>query len=101
MPAPVLWGDEARVRERLRDGIAELNCVRRTYRFHYPFPPNAVVEFYRNNYGPMARAFATLDALEQEKLRNDLVYLWSIYNTALGDITNVSAEYLEVIATRA
>ena len=100
MPAPVLWGDEAIVRERLRDGIAELKCVRRNYRFHYPFPPNAVVEFFRTNYGPISRAFASLDALAQEKLRNDLVYLWSIYNTSLGDSTKVDAEYLEVIATR-
>ena len=45
MPAPVLWGDEATVRERLREGIAELKCARRLYHFDYPFPPDAVVEF--------------------------------------------------------
>jgi SAM-dependent methyltransferase len=100
MPAPVLWGDEAIVRDRLREGIADLKCIRRIYHFDYPFPPDAVVEFYRTNYGPMSRAFASLDRNEQEKLRSELVRLWSAHNYSDGDTTKVYAEYLEVIATR-
>lgn len=100
MPAPVLWGDEAVVRERLREGIADLKLARRIYHFEYPFSADAVVEFYRTNYGPMSRAFASLDPNTQEQLRAELVSLWSIHNKAAGDTTNVDAEYLEVIATR-
>ena len=100
MPAPVLWGDEATVRDRLRDGVSELKFARRFYHFDYPFPPDAVVEFYRSNYGPMSRAFASLDAEAHEKLRGELVRLWSEHNKATGDATRVDAEYLEVIATR-
>jgi ubiquinone/menaquinone biosynthesis C-methylase UbiE len=100
MPSPVLWGDETTVRERLREGIADLKCARRFYHFDYPFPPDAVVEFYRNNYGPMSRAFASLDVSGQEKLRSELVQLWSAHNKAVGGATQVDAEYLEVIATR-
>ncbi len=100
MPAPVLWGDEATVRERLREGISSLKCAPRMYHFDYPFPPEAVVEFFRANYGPMSRAFASLDANGQEKLRKELVDLWSAHNYAGGNGTRVDAEYLEVIATR-
>jgi SAM-dependent methyltransferase len=100
MPPPVLWGDEATVRDRLREGIADLKCAPHVYHFDYPFPPDAVVEFFRTNYGPMSRAFASLDANEQEKLRNELVSLWSEHNKAVDDTTRVDAEYLEVIATR-
>jgi len=99
MPSPVLWGDEATVRDRLRDGIADLRFARRTYHFEYPFPPSAVVEFFRVNYGPMSRAFASLDGQRQDELRNELVSLRSTHNTAAGDATKVDAEYLEVIAT--
>ncbi|HWO02588.1 MAG TPA: class I SAM-dependent methyltransferase, partial [Blastocatellia bacterium] len=60
MPAPVLWGDEATVRDRLREGIADLKCSLHFYHFDYPFTPDSVVEFYRTNYGPMSRAFASL-----------------------------------------
>ena len=100
MPSPVLWGDEGTVRERLREGIAGLKLARRMYRFSYPFPPEAVVDFYRTNYGPVSRAFASLDTHGQEALQSELVHLWSAHNRAAGDTTEVDAEYLEVIATR-
>lgn len=101
MPSPVLWGDEATVRDRLRDGTADLKFTLRVYHFDYPFAPDAVVDFFQANYGPMSRAFASLDASGQEKLRSELVELWSSHNTSGGNTTKVDAEYLEVIATRA
>jgi hypothetical protein len=58
------------------------------------------VEFYRTNYGPVSRAFASLDTGGQEKLRTELVSLWSGHNYAAEGKTKVDAEYLEVIATR-
>lgn len=101
MPAPVLWGDEAAVRDRLREGIADLKFALRVFHFDYPFPPDAVVDFFRTNYGPMSRAFESLDVDGQTKLRSELVDLWSAHNKAVDDTTKVDAEYLEVIATRA
>jgi len=100
MPSPVLWGDEATVRERLHEGVADLKLRRRMYHFEYPFSPDAVVEFFRVNYGPMTRAFASLDSNGQKVLRSELVRLWAEHNTASGDTTKVDGEYLEVIATR-
>ena len=99
MPSPALWGDEATVRDRFRNGIAELKLTRRLYRFEYPFPADAVVEFFRVNYGPMTRAFASLDASGQKILRSELVRLWAEHNTATDNTTKVEAEYLEVVAT--
>jgi SAM-dependent methyltransferase len=100
MPSPVLWGDETTVRDRLSFGIGELKCTPRFYTFDYPFPPDEVVEFYRLNYGPTSRAFASLDAKGQEELRSELVNLWSANNKAADGTTRVEAEYLEIIATR-
>src|SRR5258706_12326006 len=48
----------------------------------------------------MSRAFATLDGNGQQKLRSELVGLWSAHNKAVDGTTKVDAEYLEVIATR-
>ena len=100
MPAPVLWGNEATVRDRFRKGIADLRCTRQVYHLEYPFPPDAVVDFYRVNYGPMSRAFASLDVKGQEALRRELILLWSKYNYSDSDTTRVDAEYLDVIAIR-
>jgi SAM-dependent methyltransferase len=101
MPSPVLWGDEITVRNRFNQGISGLRCSLHMYHFDYPFSPDAVLEFFRDNYGPMTRAFAALDAQGQEQLRNELVSLWSAHNQAVDNSTKVEAEYLEVIAIRA
>lgn len=101
MPAPVLWGDEATVRERLREGIAELTLTRHFYPFKYPFEPAAVVEFYRTYYGPTQRAFAALDAEGQAALRRDLEAHWATHNCAADGTTYLESEYLQVQAVRA
>jgi SAM-dependent methyltransferase len=97
-PAPVLWGDEATVRDRFREGV-DLKFARHHYHFDYPFPPDAVVDFYRTNYGPMSRAFASLDEKGREQLQRELVKLWSDHNKAADGTTKVDAEYLEVVGT--
>src|SRR5215207_5148279 len=71
MPPPVKWGDEQTVRERLRDGVADLQLTRRMCSFDYPFPPAEVVEFFRKYYGPTQRTFDALDADGQAALRSD------------------------------
>jgi SAM-dependent methyltransferase len=100
MPSPVTWGDEEIVRERLRDGIADLQLTRRKCRLKYPFPPAEVVEFFRAYFGPTQRAFEALDAGGQAALRSDLERLWSEHNRATDNTTDVEGEYLEVVATR-
>ena len=72
MPSPLKWGDEETVRERLRDGIADLQVTRRMCAFKYPFSPAESVEFFRLYYGPTQRAFDALDADGQAALRSDL-----------------------------
>ena len=101
MPSPVLWGDEATVRERLGGGLSDLCMIRRHHAFTYPFPPAEVVEFFRLYYGPIHRAFASLDAAGCENLRRELETLWFDRNQAGEGCTTVHAEYLEVIGVRA
>ena len=101
MPAPVLWGDDATVRERLREGTTSIQTTPRMYPMNYPFPPAEVVEFFRAFYGPTNRAFAALDEGGQAALRADLTELWSTHNQAEDGTTRVEAELLEVIAVRA
>jgi SAM-dependent methyltransferase len=101
MPAPVLWGDEPTVRERLGSAVADLRLTRVIYRFDYPFPPAGVVDFFREYYGPTNRAFAALAAHDQEALHADLVALWSAQNhSSDASRTRVDAEYLQVVAIR-
>jgi len=100
MPSPVLWGDEPTVRERLRSGVATLDLSHHLYELSYPFSPAEVVEFFRANYGPMTRAFASIGEEQQQQLRAELTDLWSRHNRATDGTTRVDAEYLQVIAVR-
>jgi SAM-dependent methyltransferase len=102
MPAPVLWGDEAVVRERFGTGLSDLRLTRVIYRFDYPFGPAEVVEFFRQYYGPTTKAFGALGDAEQASLRRELVDLWGSHNRASEPgRTIVDAEYLEVVGVRA
>lgn len=100
MPSPVLWGNEETVRERLREGIADLRLTRRLISFNLAMSPVETVEFFRAWYGPTQRAFAALDENGQAALRRDLERLWSEDNRATDGSTYVESEYLEVVAVR-
>jgi SAM-dependent methyltransferase len=101
MPSPLLWGDEAIVRQRLGADVSQLNLSRRAFTFNYPFPPSDVVEIFRLYYGPANLAFASLDSAGRQALHQELESLWSAHNRAKGSVTIVDAEYLDVVATRA
>jgi 2-polyprenyl-3-methyl-5-hydroxy-6-metoxy-1,4-benzoquinol methylase/rhodanese-related sulfurtransferase len=100
VPGAPLWGDEATVRERLGGYVSDLRMTRRLYPFNYPFAVAGVVEFFREYYGPMNRAFAALDVDGQAALRHDLEQLWSRHNQATDGTVSLGAEYLEVQAVR-
>jgi SAM-dependent methyltransferase len=101
MPSPLKWGDEATVRERLREEIADLKLTRTICPFKYDVPPAGVVESFRMYYGPTQRAFAALDNDAQAALRTDLEELWTEHNQRTDSTTFVEGEYLEVVATKA
>lgn len=99
MASPLRWGDEGTVHERLL-AAQWLETTRRHYPIRYPFPPLQVVEFFREYYGPANRAFAGLDSIDKQDLRESLVELWTRNNLADDGTTWVQSEYLEVVATR-
>lgn len=101
IPAPVLWGEEATVRERFKKGLAKVTFSRQMSVFNYPFPPAEVVELFRQYFGPTQLAFAKLDAKGQAALAKDLENLWTKSNQSKDGTTQVSGEYLEVRAVRA
>jgi SAM-dependent methyltransferase len=99
--APVLWGDEQVVRQRLGGYASEIRATRRTVDLDYPFSPREVVQFFRQYFGPTQVAFSRLSADAQAAYQADLEQLWSEHNRATDGHTAVRGEFLEVIATRA
>ncbi len=101
VPAPVLWGDESVVQQRLGAGSKQVNCTRQNVEFAYPFGPRETVDFFRRYFGPTQMAFARLDEERQQILAQQLEALWSEHNAATDGTTTVKGEYLDVRAIRA
>lgn len=100
MPSPLLWGDEAVVTERLGGGVSEINFERRSILFSFPFGVAETVQFWREFYGPVHKAFAALPPEGREALREDLEKLWAENNLSDDGTTRVRSEYLQVTAVR-
>jgi SAM-dependent methyltransferase len=101
MTSPFQWGDEGQVRARL-PGLRELLLTPRVYPLHFPFPPVEVVAFFRKYYGPVNRAFDSLDRVGQASLQLDLEHFWTEKNLSENkDATHIEAAYLEVDAVKA
>jgi SAM-dependent methyltransferase len=100
IPAPVLWGDEQVVSQRLGPHSSAIQTNRQMVDFDYPLPPREVVEFFRQYFGPTKVAFDRLPPAAQLAYTAELESLWNEHNQATDGHTAVRAEYLEVIATR-
>jgi ubiquinone/menaquinone biosynthesis C-methylase UbiE len=98
--SPLKWGEEEVVRARLGAHVSDLRFSRRIARLCYPFPPAQTVDFFRQFYGPTLRTFAGLDAASQARLHADLEEMFRQHSQAPDGVTEVRAEYLEVIAVR-
>lgn len=103
--SPMLWGVESHVIERFgKAGIPQENISfeRDTYTFNAPYSPSALVEQFRNYYGPTMNAF---EAAEKEgkakELQQELEELFNRENKS-GDseTTSIPATFLRVTVKR-
>lgn len=69
----------------------------RKVHFEYPYSPGGVVELFREFYGPTVRTFAALGANGRAALSSALTRLWWEHNTGPEQLTQVDAEYLDVL----
>jgi len=100
VPSPLLWGDEATVRQRLGGGASEVRTTRRHLILDYPFSSKKLVQFFRDYFGPTQMTFSRLDTNGQQEYAAAGERLWDEHNESTGPGTRVRAEYLEVVATR-
>jgi SAM-dependent methyltransferase len=96
---PPQWGTEERLRELLGDAVSRLDIQRRTYVFRFRSPDD-FASFFRDNYGPVHKAFGALDEPGRERLYDDLTALAREHDREEGPSVAMPAEYLEVVATR-
>ncbi len=93
--SPALWGTEARIKEMFGASAVSIKAERLNFNFRYRSPEH-FLDVFRNYYGPMLKAFAALDATNQQGLRNDLLALIARMNRAEDGTMIVPSEYLEI-----
>jgi 2-polyprenyl-3-methyl-5-hydroxy-6-metoxy-1,4-benzoquinol methylase len=99
---PVLWGDEATVRERLAPYFTNIQTELIPIDFDLPTNPAGAVAFFRRFFGPTQVAFSRLDESGQAALAADLESLWTTANIAPDPASHtlIRNEYLQVKTIR-
>src|SRR5215207_8308567 len=96
---PPLWGTEDRLRELLGEEVSSIESRRRTYVFRY-LSANHFIEQFRSYYGPVHKAFESLDVDGRDALENDLKELIEEWNISGDETVLLPSDYLEVVAVR-
>ena len=96
--SPALWGDKAHL-DTLFGPTAVVAAESRNFVFRYRSPAHWL-EVFRGYYGPMLKAFATLDPQARKALESDISALLDEFNVADDGTLVVPGEYLEIVVTK-
>jgi SAM-dependent methyltransferase len=97
--SPALWGTQARIAEMFEAGATSINTEKRHFTFRYRSPDHFLWTF-KTFYGPMLKAFAALDEMNQNALAKDVLALIGKMNRAEDGTMVVPSEYLEVVVVK-
>jgi SAM-dependent methyltransferase len=100
--SPLLWGEEATVRDRLNPGFDAVETSVVAVQWELQRSAAGSAEFFAKNAGPMQLALGRLDGRKQTGLLRDLEQLWIDSNLATNGAnhTLIINEYLEALAIR-
>ncbi|MFL6819867.1 MAG: class I SAM-dependent methyltransferase [Bradyrhizobium sp.] len=97
--SPALWGTRTRLAEMFGSATSAIEAETRQFNFRYRSPKH-FLNIFETYYGPIHRAFLSLDDQGQTGLRNDLHALIVRTNRATDGTMVVPSEYLEVVITK-
>jgi SAM-dependent methyltransferase len=97
--SPLDWGSQERLAE-LFDGVRALEAQPMHFVFRYRTGQDWL-ETFRSYYGPMLKAFATLDDEARREFERELLDLAEAHNTSTDGTLRIPSEYLEVVAVTA
>lgn len=98
--APVEWGEQAAVQDRLGPYVEDLRVQRRTVRFR-ALSPEDWVDFMRTYFGPAIQAFQYSNSPDSQRaLADQMTALIREHNSAQNGTVLANSDYLEIVATR-
>jgi ubiquinone/menaquinone biosynthesis C-methylase UbiE len=97
--SPALWGTRGRLTEMFGAAATSIRAEPRNFNFRYRSAEH-FLDVFKTYYGPMLKAFAALDEVKQNGLKDDLHALIARMNKASDGTMVVPSEYLEVVITK-
>lgn len=98
--SPALWGTQDWLETTFGQGASAIDIKPKEFIFRY-LAPDHFVEIFRTYYGPVHKAFLSLDVDSQQALEKDILDLIAQRNTATDGTMRVPSEYAEIIVTKA
>ena len=95
---PSLWGTKARL-DTLFGSQAAVVAESRNFVFRYKSPAHWL-EIFRDYYGPVLKAFASINPEARKALEKDLYALLDQHNVAKDGTLVLPSEYLEAVITK-
>lgn len=97
--SPALWGTPARIEELFGAQASSIKAESRHFVFRYRSAEHWL-QVFKSYYGPLLRAFSTLEPTAQAALSSDLVAQIDRFNRSDDAGMVVPSEYLEIVITR-
>jgi len=97
--SPALWGTESFLDEHFGDASSNIQVIPRKFNFRYHSPEH-FMDVFRTYYGPVLKAFDSLDKTKRVSLHNEFLALIDSLNIANDGGMVVPSEYLEIVITR-
>ena len=94
---PALWGTDDRLAELFP--LHKVTSTQQIFNFRYRSAAH-FIEVFKNFYGPMHKAFASLDVKKQAELEADILALLNTLNRGGVNSLVVPSEYLEAIIVK-
>lgn len=98
--SPALWGSSAWIEQVFAAKARSIAISPRSFIFRYRSPAH-FVDYFRQYYGPVHKAFLALDAKGQAALAQDIIETIARFDTAKDGSMRVPSDYVEVIITKA
>jgi len=102
-PSPLMWGDEAHVRELFGDQVSSLGASKRELVETVPGPPAEYCDLYKRTFGPVVAAFASVEDDPERSANLEREFLEFATNANGGPPegpTELRFEYLLVLARK-
>jgi ubiquinone/menaquinone biosynthesis C-methylase UbiE len=97
--SPAVWGTREWIQTTFGAAASALTAETRHFTFRYRSAQH-FLDIFRKYYGPVLKAFETLEEAGGKALARDIINLVGRFNTSSDETMVVPSEYLEVVITK-